>query len=84
MDATLDELSDRLTARSLLNSALDWWESRSAGAPGRGATKDTYQTVARHVKENPIPSLLVGVGLAWMIIEATTREEEETRSIAGG
>jgi hypothetical protein len=25
MDATLDELSDRLSARSLLNSALDWW-----------------------------------------------------------
>ena len=35
MDATLDELNDRLSARSLLNSALDWWESRTASAPGR-------------------------------------------------
>ena len=32
MDATLDELGDRLSARSLLNSALDWWESRGVGA----------------------------------------------------
>ena len=40
MDATLDELSDRMTARSLLNSALDWWESRNADAPGRNATSD--------------------------------------------
>jgi hypothetical protein len=46
MDATLDELSNRMTARSLLNSALDWWESRNAGAPGRNATSDAYETVA--------------------------------------
>ena len=83
MDATLDELSDRLSARSLLNSALDWWESRSVGARGGGATKDTYQTVARYVKQNPIPSLLVGAGVAWMIIEATSGEEKETRSSTG-
>ena len=79
MDATLDELGDRMTARSLLNSALDWWESRSVGARTGGATKDTYQTVARYVKENPIPALLVGAGVAWMIIEATTSDDEETR-----
>jgi ElaB/YqjD/DUF883 family membrane-anchored ribosome-binding protein len=79
MDATLDELGDRLTARSLLNSALDWWESRGVGARTGGATKDTYQSVARYVKENPIPALLVGAGVAWMIIEATTSDDEETR-----
>ena len=45
MDATLDELSDRMTARSLLNSALDWWESRNADAPGRNVTSDAFQTV---------------------------------------
>ena len=79
MDTTLDELGDRLTARSLLNSALDWWESRGVGARTGGATKDTYQSVARYVKENPIPALLVGAGVAWMIIEATSSDEEETR-----
>jgi ElaB/YqjD/DUF883 family membrane-anchored ribosome-binding protein len=78
VDATLDELGDRLTARSLLNSALDWWESRGAGARPVGATKDTYQSLARYVKENPLPSLLVGAGVAWMIIEATSGEEEES------
>ena len=83
MDATLDELGDRLTARSLLNSALDWWESGGVGARTGGATKDTYQSVARYVKENPIPSLLVGAGVAWIIIDATSSEEEETRSSTG-
>ena len=69
MDATLDELNDRLSARSLLNSALDWWESRGVGSRPVGATKDTYQSVARYVKENPIPSLLVGAGVAWMRLQ---------------
>ena len=83
MDATLNELGDRLTARSLLNSALDWWESRSVGARTGGAKKDTYQAVARHVKEHPIPALLVGAGLAWMIIDATTSDEEKEGSYSG-
>ena len=83
MDETLDQLGDRLTARSLLNSALDWWESKSVGARSGGAAKDTYQTVARHVKENPIPALLVGAGLAWIIIDATTSDDEETGSNTG-
>ena len=72
MDATLDELGDRLTARSLLNSALDWWESRGSGGRTGGATKDAYQSIARYVRENPIPSVLLGTGLVWMIIDATS------------
>ena len=79
----LDELNDRLSARSLLNSALDWWESRGVGSRPVGATKDTYQSVARYLKENPIPSLLVGAGVAWMIIEATTEEDDKRESRVG-
>ena len=82
MDATLDELSNRMTARSLLNSALDWWESRNPGtSPGRNATSDAYQTVARRVKENPLPSLFIGFGLVWMIIDATTKDDEDAPAL---
>ena len=84
MDTTLDELSDRMTARSLLNSALDWWESRNADAPSRNVTSDAFQTVGRRVRENPLPSLLIGFGLVWMITEAASKDDEETGSIAGG
>jgi ElaB/YqjD/DUF883 family membrane-anchored ribosome-binding protein len=75
MDAALDELGDRLTARSLLNSALDWWESRGSVRTDR-ATRDAYQGLVRFVKENRVPSVLVGTGLVWMIIDATSSEEE--------
>jgi hypothetical protein len=80
MDATLDELSDRLSARSLLNSALDWWESRCVGSRPVGAANDTYQSLARYVKDNPIPSVLVGAGVVWMIIDATTQDDDKTAS----
>ena len=63
MDATLDELSDRMTARSLLNSALDWWESRNADAPGRNRwTSDAFQTVGRRVKGKSPP---ISVDRVW-------------------
>ncbi len=78
MDTTLDEIGSRLSARSLLNSALDWWESRRTGTRSGGAAKDTYERIALRVKENPIPALLVGAGVAWMIIDATTGDDEKT------
>ena len=71
-----------MTARSLLNSALDWWESRNPGTPpGRNATSDAYQTVARRVKENPLPSLFIGFGLVWLIIDATTNDDEDAPAL---
>jgi ElaB/YqjD/DUF883 family membrane-anchored ribosome-binding protein len=83
MDATLDEIGNRLSARSLLNSALDWWESRNTGTRSGGAAKDTYETIALRVKENPIPALLVGAGVAWMIIDATTGYDKKTEADSG-
>jgi len=83
MDATLEELGNRLTARSLLNSALDWWEERGAGpAATRRVTgtkaKHAYRAVARQVKDHPGPAALIGAGVAWLIMQATDDEEEAT------
>ncbi len=78
MDETLDELGEQLTARSLMNSALDWFESRgSTTGVAKTAGKKTAQTVARHVKENPMPSALVGAGIAWMVVDALARDEDD-------
>jgi Protein of unknown function (DUF3618) len=93
IDATLEQLGTRLTARSLLNSALDWWEARS-GSPGEarrpagGAAQQAYQSLARQLKENPLAALMVGAGLGWMIIEAASAsgspsEQEKAAAPAG-
>ena len=92
IDATLEQLGARLNARSLLNSALDWWEARSEGparSPAGGATQQAYQSVARHLKENPLAALLAGAGLGWIILEAATtsasssKEQEKASALPG-
>jgi len=78
MDATLDELGDRLTARSIVNSALDWWEKRTGGADSnaRSKAKDAYRSVARQVKDHPMPALLIGAGIAWIIVDTAAADDE--------
>ena len=65
MDATLDELGDRLTARSVLNSALDWWESeerrRSQWWCGKGYLPDRRPACER--KSHPRPTGRSRLGL---------------------
>lgn len=78
MDATLDELSGRLTARSVIHTLLDIWESRQPSTPqGKERVRRVYgafsRQVANQVRENPIPTLLIGAGLAWMFLD---RERE--------
>jgi ElaB/YqjD/DUF883 family membrane-anchored ribosome-binding protein len=78
MDATLEELGERLTARSLLNSALDWWEAPPQGAPrGSLAAKRAAGTVGRTLKDHPLPTILIGAGIALLIREASAPEYDE-------
>ncbi len=91
IDATLEQLGARLNARSLLNSALDWWEARSGGpasSPAGAVAKQAYGNLARHLKENPVAALMVGAGLGWMIIEtatssSTASEPEKASALPG-
>lgn len=75
MDATLDELGQRLTPRSLLNSAMDWWDENSAGATGKSRVQKTYHLVSHQVKKHPAPSLLIGAGLAWLFLNSDDDDE---------
>ncbi len=77
MDSTLDQLGERLNVRSLVNSALDWWGSPSSGSHGNAAARRALKTVASQIKHHPMPSLLIGGGLAWLIADS---DEDETLS----
>jgi gas vesicle protein len=77
MDATLDQLGNRLTPRSLINSALDWWESPEPGSQGSVAAKKAVVTVARQARRHPMPALLIGSGIAWLVSETMSHEDEE-------
>ena len=83
MDATLDELSNQFTVRSIVNSALDWWANRQVAMPGGGVAKSAYRNVAYQVKKHPVPAVLVATGVAWMIIDAASEDEGHGSSARG-
>jgi ElaB/YqjD/DUF883 family membrane-anchored ribosome-binding protein len=83
MDATLDELSNQFTVRSIVTSALDWWANRQVAVPGGGVAKSAYRNVAYQVKKHPVPAVLVATGVAWMIIDAASEDEGES-NVRGG
>jgi ElaB/YqjD/DUF883 family membrane-anchored ribosome-binding protein len=83
MDATLDELSNQFTVRSIVNSALDWWANRQVAMPGGGVAKSAYRNVAYQVKKHPVPAVLVATGVAWMIIDAASEDEGHEASARG-
>lgn len=74
MDDTMDALGDRLKGRHLLDEILGFF--RSDRAQGKAAEiRDKVSTSASSavhsitdtVKANPVPLLLIGAGVAWMI-----------------
>ncbi len=79
MDETLDELSQRLSPRHLLDEVYGFVRSNASGAMSKEdlanyATRAT-KLAAREIKNHPIPSLLIGAGLAWLLFES---EEDDT------
>ncbi|MBB5716848.1 DUF3618 domain-containing protein [Sphingomonas aerophila] len=59
MDRRLDELGDRLAPNQLVNDAL----AHVTGGDGA----DFTQTLIAKAKANPIPAVLAGVGIAWLL-----------------
>ncbi len=76
MDSTLDELGNRLSARSLMNSALDWWDSPDNGNHASTAVRKVVATLASQARSHPMPAVLIGAGVAWLISESVDHKDE--------
>ncbi|MGZ8900033.1 MAG: DUF3618 domain-containing protein [Limisphaerales bacterium] len=99
MDDTLDQLSERLQPRHILDDVLDYFRSRrsdpdqrrrlrSAASKTAGHVKDTAGQVkdkasdAGHfafeqVKQHPLPAVLIGAGIAMLLMERNRGTEYE-------
>jgi hypothetical protein len=87
MDETLDALNDRLSPRSILNDLLTWFEKRNDSPSGgsrssTGQVKRTTRTVTDYISEHPLPALMTGAGIVWMLLDA--RNDEERSEQYGG
>ncbi|MEX2016218.1 MAG: DUF3618 domain-containing protein, partial [Candidatus Hydrogenedentales bacterium] len=84
MDETLDELSERLQPRHLLDDVLDVFRSDTGGA---GQARLVAQRAGRNfvdqIQENPVPMALIGAGIAWMLLSGR-KEDRYYYSQYGG
>ena len=83
MDRTIDKISDRMRPRHLLDQLLDFFRSHEGGKTG--ATAGSVLTtvgkgagraangVATVVRRHPVPSLLIGAGITWAVVENRRR-----------
>lgn len=82
MDETLDELGERLHPKHLLDDAIDYFKHRPKGSGrarkrAKGAASRAGRAVAHQVKGNPLPSMLIGAGIAWLIADQLRSDDEE-------
>jgi ElaB/YqjD/DUF883 family membrane-anchored ribosome-binding protein len=97
MDETIDSLGERLRPRHLLDEMLGWLRGKTEENEGgiaqvgetiaRGANQ-ALRSVVQTVKANPVPTLVIGAGVAWMIYASrqrsdTSLDDEQTESPAG-
>lgn len=76
IDRTLDEIGDRLHPQNLLHQAIDAFRSED-GEPNEWAIelRRSGKRIARKLKRNPLPALLIGAGAAWLWMQ----DENEAR-----
>jgi len=97
MDDTMNALGDRLNPQHLLDEVLGFFRSDGGNGDNRltqvrekitSSAGTAMQAIGDSVKNNPVPALLIGAGVAWMIYEgrrakSATGYAEYTSSYGG-
>lgn len=71
MDETVDELSERLRPRHLLDDLLDVFRTKAGrtDAEVTQSVKDLGSGMFDKLKSHPMPAALIGAGVAWLIFD---------------
>ncbi|MBA4148544.1 MAG: DUF3618 domain-containing protein [Verrucomicrobia bacterium] len=82
MDHTLDELGDKLQPRHLMEDAVDyfWTRERHTADKAKQSVNKMGRKVVDEVREHPLPSLLIGAGVIWLL----SQQRERARSVDSG
>lgn len=89
MDETLDELGERLSPRRILDDVVDYFTGPSGGSGAKSSSashtaaqlRDSAgefgQNLGRTIRDNPVPTALIGAGLAWLAFGLGGSDSEE-------
>jgi len=75
--STVNEIENRLSPRSLRAKAREATvgKAQSMARNVRDRTEASARSTVETLKENPIPTAMIGVGLAWLFINRANRDE---------
>ncbi|MCM5704535.1 DUF3618 domain-containing protein [Larsenimonas salina] len=64
LDETLSDFQARFSSDSMMNTAMDYVKSDSA--------KEYFSNLSRSIKENPVPTAMIGLGIGWLIYSSNS------------
>ena len=70
----LDELRERVTPGRVVDQLLDYAQNGAAG--------EFLRNLGREARENPMPIVLIGIGIAWLIVASSRTSREAIGSAA--
>lgn len=76
MDETLDALQEKFSPGKLIDQALSYFNSQD------GNGNEFVDNLNQTIKQNPIPTALVGIGLGWLMLSG--KEQSSYQSYAAG
>lgn len=82
MDETMDALGNRLKGRHLLDEVLGFFRRSDGDADGvrqkiARSSSAAVHSVVGAVKANPMPALLIGAGVAWLVYNSRRDRSDE-------
>ena len=92
MDETIEALGDRMQPQHLLDEVLGYFRRTDDNGSNRlthmrdsitHGTSTAVNAVVNTVKNNPIPALLIGAGVGWMIYNSRRSRTESWEPAAG-
>jgi hypothetical protein len=78
----IDELRERVVPSEMVDQFID--------LSGNGAARDFVHSLGQQVRRNPLPMVLIGAGLAWLIFSernapsASPAKGSQARRMSGG
>lgn len=84
MDEKIDAIGERLKGRHLIDEVIGFFRSKNGDGEMPGAklkekltqsTGAAMHSVVDSVKAHPLPTLLIGAGVAWLIYESSRKKE---------
>src|SRR6202007_1972832 len=74
LTGTLEELRDRMTPGRVVDQVVDYTRD--------GPAAEFLRNLGREVRENPMPLVLIGIGIAWLMVASSRTSRTAIASAA--